>query len=99
MGGMILGATVLIVASCSNSGPNFSHDAAPLSAEARRTQGNYKPLGGSVRSEEAFATRAKERPGLATTWGDSVRIRNDRYEVSALDIAACWRRCDFLQQS
>ena len=74
MGGMMLGATVLIVASCSSSGPNYSQDAAPLAAEARRTQGNFKPAAGGVRSEEAFAPRAKERPGLATTWGDSVKM-------------------------
>jgi hypothetical protein len=74
MGGMILGATVLIVASCSSSGPRNYSDASPLSAAKERSAGSFKPTGSGVRSEEAFATRAKERPGLATTWGDSVKM-------------------------
>lgn len=66
-------AALLAIASCAN--PGGIHYKPILSLENGNAQNSPSstPANAQVASSEAFAQPAKERPGLATTWGNLVK--------------------------
>jgi hypothetical protein len=71
---ILASTSILLIASCSNSASSSmmrnqsANSSAPISMEKSRSSSTNE-----VNESEAFASTKKDRPGLATTWGKSVK--------------------------